>query len=111
MARVSPGRAAPEPPSSSQQDSPPETARACGSERRISGSTDLVRISRLAAMLAAIVLIAAALVAPPAAAQALYGAIVGTVTDQSGAPVPGATVTATNTGTSHKVDAQTDSDG
>ncbi|PYQ45107.1 MAG: hypothetical protein DMF77_05285, partial [Acidobacteria bacterium] len=63
---------------------------------------DFIRISRKAAMVAAIVMIAAAIAAPPAFAQALYGAIVGTVNDQSGAPIPGATVTATNTGTALK---------
>ena len=72
---------------------------------------DFIRISRKAAMVAAIVMIAAAVAAPPALAQALYGAIVGTVDDQSGAPVPGVNVTATNTGTGLKVDAQTDADG
>ena len=73
--------------------------------------TDLMSISRKAATVAAIALIAAAVTAPPALAQALYGAIVGTIVDQSGAPVPGATVTATNTGTGLKVDTQTDADG
>jgi hypothetical protein len=72
---------------------------------------DLIRISRRAAMPLAIVLIATAIAAPPASAQALYGAIVGTVDDPSGAPVPGVNVTATNTGTGLKVDAQTDADG
>jgi len=72
---------------------------------------DFIRFSRKAAMVAAIVMIAAAIAAPPALAQALYGAIVGTVSDQSGAPIPGATVTATNTGTGSKVDALTDGDG
>jgi outer membrane receptor protein involved in Fe transport len=62
-------------------------------------------------MAAAIIAIAAFLAPLPASAQALYGAIVGTVADQSGAPVPGATVTATNTGTASKVDALTDADG
>jgi hypothetical protein len=73
--------------------------------------TELIRISRKAAMVAAIALIAAAITAPPALAQALYGAILGTIADQSGAPVPGATVTATNQGTGLKVDTQTDGDG
>jgi hypothetical protein len=36
------------------------------------------------------------LIATPAAAQILYGGLVGNVTDESGASVPGATVTATN---------------
>jgi hypothetical protein len=73
--------------------------------------TDLIRISRKAAVVAAIVMMVALVAAPPASAQSLYGSIVGTVDDQSGAPVPGANVTATNTGTGHKVDAQTDADG
>jgi hypothetical protein len=72
---------------------------------------NLTRLSRMAAVVAAIALIAAAIAVPPAAAQTLYGAIVGTVSDQSGAPVPGVTVTATNTGTSNKADAVTDNDG
>src|SRR5258707_10677254 len=79
--------------------------------KEISVMVDFIRISRKAAMVAAIVMIAAAIAAPPALAQALYGAIVGTVDDPSGAPVPGATVTATNSGTGLKVDTQTDSDG
>ena len=43
--------------------------------------------------------LAAALSAPAASAQNLYGALVGNVTDTTGAALPGATVTATNTGT------------
>jgi outer membrane receptor protein involved in Fe transport len=72
---------------------------------------DLIRLSRRAAIALAIVAIAAVLAAPPASAQSLYGAIVGTVDDQSGAPVPGATVTATHEGTGHKVAAITDKEG
>ena len=44
-------------------------------------------------------------------AQALYGSIVGNVTDAQGATVPGVTLTATNTGTALKVEAVTDGDG
>ncbi len=56
--------------------------------------------------------IAAALLFPlPAAAQTLYGSIVGTVSDAQGAAIPGATITATNDGTGHKVEAVSDSDG
>ena len=47
----------------------------------------------------------------PAAGQALYGSIVGNITDSQGAIMPGVTVTATNTGTGAKVEAITDSDG
>ena len=72
---------------------------------------DLIRITRKAALVAAMALIAASISTPPALAQALYAAIVGTIADQSGAPVPGATVTATNQGTGLKVDTQTDGDG
>ena len=39
------------------------------------------------------------------AAQALYGTIAGTVTDDSGAAIPGATVTVTNQGTGLEVSA------
>src|SRR5918994_5014380 len=56
--------------------------------------------------------IAAALLAPlPAPAQTLYGSIVGTVMDQSGAGVPGASVVATNTVTGLKLQAVTDKAG
>ena len=44
-------------------------------------------------------------------AQALYGSIVGNVTDAQGATVPGVTLTATNTGTGLEVEAVTDGDG
>jgi len=74
--------------------------------------THLTRHSSRAAVWVALVAIAALSLAPaPASAQALYGSIVGTVADDSGAPVPGVTVSATNTGTNLKVDAVTDSSG
>src|SRR5688572_4859892 len=60
---------------------------------------------------AALAIAALSLVPSPVTAQALYGAIVGTVADESGAAVPGVTVSATNTGTGLKVDAVTDRDG
>ena len=44
-------------------------------------------------------------------AQALYGSIVGNVTDPQGAVLPGVTVTITNTGTSLKLEAVTDETG
>ena len=74
--------------------------------------THLIRLSSRAAKWVALVAIAALSLAPaPASAQALYGSIVGTVADESDAPVPGVTVSATNTGTGLKVDAVTDRDG
>src|SRR5438552_13160636 len=69
-----------------------------------------IRVPRSAAVLLAVLV--AAVVAPRSAStQALYGAIVGNVADQSGAPVPGATVTATNEGTGLKVDTTTEKEG
>src|SRR5215204_1099139 len=44
-------------------------------------------------------------------AQALYGSIVGNVTDAQGATTPGVTLTATNTGTGLEVETVTDADG
>ena len=44
-------------------------------------------------------------------AQALYGSIVGNVTDAQGATAPGVTLTATNTGTGLEVETVTDADG
>src|SRR4051812_643771 len=44
-------------------------------------------------------------------AQALYGSIVGNVTDAQGATTPGVTLTATNTGTGLEVETVTDGDG
>jgi len=74
--------------------------------------THLIRLSSRAAVWVALVAIAALSLAPaPASAQALYGSIVGTVVDESGAAVPGVTVSAINTGTSLKVDTVTDSSG
>ena len=52
----------------------------------------------------ALAIVAALIAPPPASAQALYGSITGTVTDPQGAAIPGATVTATNTGTGLKVE-------
>src|SRR5215211_2935025 len=59
-------------------------------------------------------LIAAALVfvsARLADAQALYGSIVGNVTDAQGGMMPGVTLTATNTGTGLEVETVSDNDG
>src|SRR5436190_11392440 len=49
--------------------------------------------------------------ANPAYAQALYGSIVGTVTDASGAAIPGATVKVTHTETNQSRDARTNEAG
>ena len=71
--------------------------------------TPVTRLTLKAALALAIV---ATLLAPlPASAQTLYGSITGTVADQQGAAIPGATVTATNTGTGLQVTAVTDADG
>ena len=70
--------------------------------------TDLTRLALRAAVAIAIL---ALLVPAPASTQTLYGSIVGTVTDAQGAAIPGATVSATNAGTAHKVEAVSDADG
>ncbi|MBO0797897.1 MAG: TonB-dependent receptor, partial [Blastocatellia bacterium] len=56
-------------------------------------------------------LIAACLLAGAAYAQALYGSIVGNVTDPQGAVLRGVTVTATNAGTGLKLEATSDETG
>ena len=58
-------------------------------------------------------LVACASLALPtiADAQALYGSITGTVTDNTGATIPGVTVTVTNEGTGLKLDTVTDAEG
>jgi len=57
------------------------------------------------------VILAALLTTNFADAQVLYGSLVGTVTDQAGAVVPGATVTITDKGTGQSREAVTDADG
>ncbi|MCC6162636.1 MAG: TonB-dependent receptor [Acidobacteria bacterium] len=52
-----------------------------------------------------------ALVPALASAQALYGSLTGTVTDNTGAAIPGVTVTVTNEGTGLKLDTVTDGAG
>src|SRR5688500_7446697 len=73
--------------------------------------THFTRLSSQAVAVAIVAIAAVSLAPAPASAQALYGSIVGTVADESGAPVPGVTVSATNTGTGLKVDAVTDGNG
>lgn len=51
------------------------------------------------------------LLTPPTAAQSIFAAIVGTVTDGTGAVVPGASVTATNVSTNERRQFQTDASG
>src|SRR6059058_4378487 len=71
--------------------------------------TRLVRVRFPAAI--AIVVATGWLGSPPAFGQALYGSIVGTVTDAQGAVAPGVVLTATNTGTELKVEVTSEADG
>lgn len=67
------------------------------------------RVALLLSFLAASFL--AALVVKPVKAQVLYGSILGTVTDQSGAVIPGAHVTVVNPKTGLKREVDSDSSG
>ena len=60
---------------------------------------------------AALVLLTVMCSIPRLDAQVLYGSIVGTVTDQAGASVPGAKVRITSRGTTQAREAETDSAG
>ena len=62
----------------------------------------------LQAIVLGLALFAAAI---PSKAQVLYGSVVGTVTDSTGAVIPGASVTLTNQGTSQSLSASTDGSG
>ena len=76
--------------------------------------TGLARRRRLPSFTAcmAVVLAATVWLAPaPAAAQALYGSLTGTIADGSGAAVPGATVTIKNEDTGLEFTAVTDGTG
>jgi hypothetical protein len=65
----------------------------------------------MAALTAALSVVALAGAAVPSHAQTLYGSVTGTVSDPQGAALPGVTVTATNTGTSLKLEQVTDGTG
>ena len=69
--------------------------------------------SRRAGLLSLVVvsIAVAGLAAVPAAGQALYGSIVGNVTDPQGSAVPGVVLTVTNTGTGLKLEVVVDAGG
>jgi len=71
--------------------------------------TCLLRVRVLAAL--ALTMAVGWLAPVPVSGQALYGSIVGIVTDAQGAVTPGVMLVATNTGTGLKVEATTDADG
>jgi hypothetical protein len=72
----------------------------------------MTQFTRFSLAAVAVLAIAVALATPvPATAQVLYGAITGTVSDQQGATIPGATVTATNTGTGLVLTTVSDTNG
>jgi len=66
---------------------------------------------RCLVMALALTLLGAVVFPSLAHSQTLYGSIVGQVTDPQGAALPGATVTATNTGTALKVETVSDATG
>ena len=71
-----------------------------------------MRSSTFGCRKAAILVAALALLgAAPASAQVLYGSLVGTVTDGTGAVVPGASVSAVNTATGLELESSTGADG
>lgn len=67
--------------------------------------------SALRPLAVCVAIVAASLAAIPVHAQVLYGSIVGNVTDDQGAIVPGATVTVTNKGTNLTRDGVTNAEG
>ncbi len=71
----------------------------------------MARLTRSLKALMVVAVAAAMLAPPPTSAQALYGSIVGTVVDESGLVVPGATVTATNPGTGSTLETVSDETG
>ena len=68
-------------------------------------------VRRVRAVSSLVLIIACALIAHPLQAQVLYGSIVGSVTDASGAALPGATVTIEQTETKLTRDLVTDANG
>lgn len=69
-------------------------------------------MSQFRPVLAAVAVAAAVAWLPAqAASQALYGSIVGSVTDPQGAVLPGVTLVATNTGTGLRIESVTDENG
>lgn len=68
------------------------------------------RLQQLWAVAALVALMAGAAIVP-AHAQVLYGSLTGIVADQTGASIPGATVTATNTLTGRELTTSTDAQG
>ncbi|HEX5424171.1 MAG TPA: carboxypeptidase regulatory-like domain-containing protein [Candidatus Acidoferrales bacterium] len=72
-----------------------------------------VRFAQVRPYLSAIVVTAllALIVQCSAVAQAVYGTLIGTVTDTTGAAVPGATISVTNVGTNFALTAQTNASG
>jgi len=70
-----------------------------------------INVTQIVAFLAAIVMLVSAGISSPLRAQTFYGSIVGTVTDNTGAVVPGAAVTITNLGTSETKSEQTGAAG
>jgi hypothetical protein len=73
--------------------------------RRVRSTTVLATVSSCAMLL--LFVMGAGLLVTPAQAQTSYGAVVGTVTDSSGAAVLGASVTLTNNGTAAKQETKT----
>src|SRR6188472_1332271 len=80
----------------------------CVSERKVFGESLRVLLEFAAAACLAVVL---GLFPTTAAAQVLYGSITGTVTDSSGAAIPGATVNIKDEQTGLALSAVTDSTG